>query len=83
MKSFLNIILIEKILVFYIAVSIIVILAVKFWGDFPTYPPSIKKPISWEEVFERFQSILLTSFIISMFYIYGLYLDFLKNKNKK
>jgi hypothetical protein len=83
MKSFFNTTLIAKLLLFYIAVSVIVMFTVKFWGDFPTYPPSIKKPISWGEVMERFKYILGASLIITVFYIYGTYLDYYKKRNNK
>ena len=83
MKHFVNTILTKKTLLFFLATSAIVLTAVKLFGDFPTYPPSIKKPIPWVEVFERFQFIFGTAFIITLFYVYGSYLDYVKNKNKK
>jgi hypothetical protein len=54
-------------------------LLVKFFGDFPTYPPINKNPLTWEEVLVRIDFIIFSSLITTFLFAYSLFLG----QNKK
>jgi hypothetical protein len=72
--------IIIKSLLFYLGSFIIFVLLVKMLGDFPTYPPTEKGPITWPEVWERLDFIFFGASLTTLIYLYALYAS---DKRKK
>lgn len=73
-----------KLMIGFILILLFLTILTKIGGEFPNYPPTDKRPISWHEVVERLPHIVLVSSIISLILYFVLYWDWLnKNKNGK
>lgn len=67
--------IIIKSLLFYAGSFTIFLLLVKMFGDFPTYPPTEKGPVTWPEVWERLDFIFFGASLTTLIYLYALYVN--------
>lgn len=72
--------IIKKSVLFYLGSFIVFLFFVKMFGDFPTYPPTEKGPITWTEVWKRLDFVFFGASLTTLIYIYALYASNKPNK---
>lgn len=73
-----------KLIISFVIILLFLTTLTKIGGEFPNYPPTEFRPISWHEVVEHIPHLILVSSSISIILYFVLYWDWLsKNKNGK